>query len=222
MKLSKRMNAIKQLVPQGGILADIGCDHAYLPCACVLDQTCIKAYACDVNEGPLQHAMETIQECGVETQVFPILCSGLSQCPEDVDTIIISGMGYETIKSILEADFHRLSRFKRLILQSNSDVELLRDWLSEHYFKIIDEVMVHEGHYYQILAVSPTGGRKLSDDEKLFGPIMPNKPLFHDYWTFKLEKLNVILSQLGEQHEKYTEFSELAERIRKQLKTSSE
>ena len=39
MKLSKRLAAIKQFVLKDSILADIGCDHAYLPCACVLDGT---------------------------------------------------------------------------------------------------------------------------------------------------------------------------------------
>ena len=221
MKLSKRLAAIKQFVLKDSILADIGCDHAYLPCACVLDGTCVRAYACDINEGPFQRAMATIKETDTLDRVFPLLCAGLSDCPEEVDCVIISGMGYETIKMILENDFERLPQFKRLILQSNSDVDLLRQWLSDHSFAIVDEDLVHEGHYYQIVVAEPFGGRKLSDDEILFGPLMPQKELFQEYWEYRRHKLSLILDQLAEDHDKYAELTELFQRIDKQLKTSS-
>mgnify|MGYP003286199976 CR=1 FL=1 len=221
MKLSKRLAAIKQFVLKDSILADIGCDHAYLPCACVLDGTCVRAYACDINEGPLQRAMNTIKETDTVNRVFPVLCAGLNDCPQEVDCVIISGMGYETIKMILENDYARLSQFKRLILQSNSDVDLLRKWLSEHAFHIIDEDIVHEGHYYQILVVETSGGQPLSDDEILFGPIMPKKAMFREYWEYRRHKLIAILNQLSDDHEKYAELNEMRQRIDKQLKTSS-
>ena len=36
MRLSQRLAALLQLVRYNCILADIGCDHTYLPCAFVL------------------------------------------------------------------------------------------------------------------------------------------------------------------------------------------
>lgn len=221
MKLSKRLAAIKQFVLKDSILADIGCDHAYLPCACVLDGTCAKAYACDINEGPLKRAMETIKETDTEDRVFPVLCAGLNDCPQDADLVIISGMGYETIKTILENDYHRLKHFQRLILQSNSDVDLLRGWISDHAFKIVDEALVHEGHYYQIIVVEPVGGKELTEDEILFGPIMPEKELFNEYWEYRRHKVQMILNQLDDEHEKFAEYTALLQRIDTQLKTSS-
>lgn len=222
MKLSKRLAAIKQFVLKESILADIGCDHAYLPCACVLDGTCVRAYACDINEGPLKRAMETIKETDTQDRVFPVLCAGLNDCPFDVDVVIISGMGFETIKSIFENDYHRLKQFKRLILQSNSDVDLLRQWISDHAFNIVDEALVHEGHYYQIIVVEPKGGKVLNENEILFGPIMPKRELFGEYWTYRSHKLKMILNQLDEKHEKFAELNNLVQRIEEQLKTSSD
>lgn len=221
MKLSKRLNAIKELVPAGTVLADIGCDHAYLPCACIEEGRCIKAYACDINEGPLKRAQQNIDENGMKEQVKAILCAGLSECPQDVDTVVISGMGYETIKMILENDYERLSQFKTLILQSNSDVDLLRKWLGDHQFNIIDEKLVFDVHYYQILKVTVTGGRKLNETECMFGIHMPKEELFQEYWQFRKDKVAAILSQLDENHQKYSEMSDFFNKIEAQLKTSS-
>ena len=43
MKLSRRMKAVASMVTTGGILADIGTDHAYVPIALVQRQK-IKGY----------------------------------------------------------------------------------------------------------------------------------------------------------------------------------
>lgn len=51
MKLSKRLELLAYLVEKhkkGNILADIGTDHAYLPCYLIEKNIIDKAYACDV------------------------------------------------------------------------------------------------------------------------------------------------------------------------------
>ena len=60
-----------------------------------------------------------------------------------------------------------------------------------------------------------------SADEILFGPLMPQKELFQEYWEYRRHKLSLILDQLAEDHDKYAELTELYQRIDKQLKTSS-
>ena len=57
MKLSKRLELLAYLVEKhkkGNILADIGTDHAYLPCYLIEKNIIDKAYACDVAKGPLR------------------------------------------------------------------------------------------------------------------------------------------------------------------------
>ena len=70
MKLhSKRLSKVAWMVEehkQGTILADIGTDHAYLPCFLLDENIITSAYACDVAEGPLSSSKETIQSLHLE------------------------------------------------------------------------------------------------------------------------------------------------------------
>lgn len=81
MKLSKRLQAIADLIikyKKGEILADIGTDHAYLPCYLVKEGIIEKAYACDIASGPINASIETIQYYELEKQVIPLLGSGMT------------------------------------------------------------------------------------------------------------------------------------------------
>ncbi|MEE3308307.1 class I SAM-dependent methyltransferase, partial [Sharpea azabuensis] len=108
MKLhSKRLLAIAKAIAQhkqGTILADIGTDHAYLPCF-LYDQGVIeKAYACDVAEGPLASSKQTIIANHMEGKIIPLLGNGLDPIVnEDVDMISICGMGGMLMIEILDA-----------------------------------------------------------------------------------------------------------------------
>lgn len=69
MKLSKRLQAIADLIKkykQGEILADIGTDHAYLPCYLVENDIINKAYACDIASGPINASIDTIHQYHLE------------------------------------------------------------------------------------------------------------------------------------------------------------
>lgn len=190
MRISKRIREIERLIPKGSIIADIGCDHAYLDCLAVRNGRAIKSYACDVAKGPLENAKRTIQEMNCKDNVFPVLSNGLDGVPNDADVCVISGMGFETIRQILEN--HDLSQFKKLILQSNCDVYDLRKWLISQNLKITDEKMVHEGHFYTILVVEK-GNDSYTEEDYIFGKYL-NDEIFRDYWTFRKERLERIMA----------------------------
>lgn len=219
MRLSQRLAALLQLVPYNCILADIGCDHAYLPCAFVLSGKGKRAYACDINPNPLKNAQKTIDECGLNGIVVPVLSDGLKECPKDCNVVAISGMGFETIKSILEADLEFVKQCQCLLIQSNSDVDLLRLWCSIHEFRILDERIVHEGHYYHILKIAYEKGAFLSDDEIYFG-VGERNALFYEYWNFRADKMREILNQLDAESELAQQFNQRLKRIDVYLKNS--
>ena len=65
LKLSKRLQAIYDMVPQSNVIADIGSDHAFLPIALVLNGKVTRAYASEVNEGPYEASVKNIEKHGV-------------------------------------------------------------------------------------------------------------------------------------------------------------
>ena len=65
MKLSKRLQTIADFVKKNSVVADIGTDHAHIPIYLIKNNIIDKAYACDINKGPLEKAKENIENFGV-------------------------------------------------------------------------------------------------------------------------------------------------------------
>ena len=56
-KLDARLSAAVEAVKDGGVVADVGTDHAYLPVYLVMSGKSDYAIASDINEGPVRRAM---------------------------------------------------------------------------------------------------------------------------------------------------------------------
>ena len=131
MKLSKRLQAIADLIEkykQGEILADIGTDHAYLPCYLVEKGIIEKSYACDIASGPINASIETIQQYQLQKYVIPLLGSGMNPIiDKNIDMISICGMGGKLIVDILN-EHQEFLKNHRFILQANVGLEVLREY----------------------------------------------------------------------------------------------
>ena len=102
-KLSKRLACVAGIINPGGVLADIGTDHGYLPVHVAKNNIASKVIAMDVRKKPLEKAAENIKLYGVSQKVELRLSDGLYKLAEnEADTITICGMGGKLIQSILE------------------------------------------------------------------------------------------------------------------------
>ena len=111
------------MVTTGGILADIGTDHAYVPIALVQRQKIKGAIAMDINEGPLARAQEHIRAARLEEYIQTRLSDGAEALlPNEADSILIAGMGGELILHILTEGESVCSTAKELILQPQSEI----------------------------------------------------------------------------------------------------
>ena len=140
MELSNRLETIASFVTEGYVVADIGTDHGYIPIYLTSNGNCPRAYAMDVNKEPLSRAKTHIEEENAGEVVSCILSDGLHELPQDdVDSIVIAGMGGDLVVRILEQDFDKLANVKELILSPQSHLERVRHFLNNHGFRILEE-----------------------------------------------------------------------------------
>ena len=100
-------------------MADIGSDHAYIPVYLLVNRLARRVIASDNNKGPLTAAAQTLKAFNLEKAVDLRLADGLEAIkPEDDgDTVVIAGMGGETICSILARGKDIISAAVSLVLQ---------------------------------------------------------------------------------------------------------
>ena len=192
-ELTPRLNRIAQLVPEGARIADIGTDHAYLPVYLLLQGRVNSVIAADINKGPLERAKVTAKAYDCTDQISFLLCDGLAQVKaEDADTIIIAGMGGETIAAILQAAPWLKYGKHFLILQPMSAQEELRGWLWRNGFDLTQEDLVAEGEkLYNIFCVSYGGARPMTIGEEWAGRQWADlkQPLRSQYLDRLVQKL---------------------------------
>ena len=171
--LSRRLLEIAKLVDKNKVVYDVGSDHGLLPCFLVTNHISDKVYAVDNKIGPLNHAKETIDKYNLNGKVIPLLSDGLTDVKDDGQIIVIAGMGYYTVMDIFEGK--DLSKYEKIIVQVNKDVDKLREYISDHNYTIVDEVILREDKFYQIVVFNTEYHEKYSDIEIAYGPILLQK-----------------------------------------------
>ena len=141
ISLDNRLKTAATLCRSGGVICDVGTDHALL--ACHLAKNGAKeVIASDINDGPLESARRTVEQENC-TNVRVIKSDGLQQI-DYADDVIICGMGGELIADIIEG-CRFLSKDTRVILQPMTKAEILRCRLYADGFDIIEERTAYDG-----------------------------------------------------------------------------
>lgn len=169
--MNKRLKLISEYIDNGKGMVDVGTDHGYLPIYLAENSYSGKIFASDINADPLKKAIYNAKEAGLDDKIEFLLCDGLKDCPPDeIDTIVIAGMGGDMIVKILDAAEWCLSSEYKLILQPMSKAEVLRYWLVYNGFEIKNELHTMEnGTIYQIVVARFGGITKLNDAELYIG-----------------------------------------------------
>lgn len=146
--MNKRIQTIASLINDAKTILDIGCDHGYLILEALKNNPLLKCHAIEVSIGPLLNAKKTLEKYD---NVSFHLSNGLLSFNEEFDLAVISGMGGELTRKILE-DSKDKFKGKTLILGPQSDNVVVRKWLFENNFKIVKEInLVENNKYYEII-----------------------------------------------------------------------
>lgn len=165
--LSKRLSVIASLVPCGARVCDIGTDHAYLAIELIKSGKAEKIIATDIGEKPLKLASKNIHSAELDSVIDLRLGDGFNCISEnEVDTVIVAGMGGEVIAGILENGRNISAKINiSLILQPTTSPEALRRFLTENGYSIEREIPVYENQkLYSIMLVKFTDNKDTFDE----------------------------------------------------------
>lgn len=179
--LNNRLNKIASFVRKNDKVADIGSDHALIPIFLFENKISENIIITDVNKGPLEKAKTNIVK-HLSINPFEMRCGdGIMTIEQnEVDTLIIAGMGGLLIKKILGDDINKCKSINKIILQPRNSSEELRTFLFKNNFPIIEDVLAIEGKFYcEIIVLGNKGilceNYELLSKDKLFGKYILKK-----------------------------------------------
>ena len=200
MKLTKRLQAIVDLVPNNAKIIDIGTDHAYVPIYLYLSNITHDITATDISNRVLKSTYNNLKKYNLEEKIKLIQSNGWENIKDTYDLAIIAGMGAHTIIDILKT----ANLPKTLIIESNNKHDLLRKYLNSINYTLDQEIAVLDNNKYYLIMYYKLGKEKLTDEEILFGKSNNN-----DYYNYLYNKYS--------KYPKYKKYIELLEEYRSRL-----
>lgn len=191
VNLTPRLSAAASLVRGGGIIADIGTDHGYLPVYLIQSGRVKGAIAADIGKMPLQNAAKTIENYDLDNVISLRLSDGLREFSEgDADEYVFAGMGGTLIaEKLAETPWIKNSNL-HFVFQPQSRAEDLRKFLFENGFSINNELAVHEGRrVYITFDATYTGEIKPFTDADCFIGKLPHTEDSHKHLSLQLTRL---------------------------------
>ena len=133
-RLCVRLQTVADLIGEAKLLADIGTDHARLLRFMLSSGRVSRGIAIENNPQPWKNSAAGLAGLTAEVRFgdgLSVLKAG------EVDALTICGIGGRGMVEILEAYPERIP--ERVVLQPNTQPELLRDWGLRAGFHLIDE-----------------------------------------------------------------------------------
>ena len=197
MKLSKRLSAIKKMVPSG-VVADVGSDHGKLIISLLEDKVILKGYGIENKKAPFSRLEKAIDDAHAKEQLTALFSDGISELPSDVDVVVIAGMGGYLIINILESHPEKLTNVKSIVVDAHNSVDKVRKSIVSLGYFIKDEKVVFEDDiYYEIIRFDKGENKPLDELDYEFGPILRKEKsdLFRQKYQTMLVDLKALLSK---------------------------
>ena len=220
MKINARLKKIGDLVEANSFCLDVGCDHALLDIYLVKRNRNIKAVASDIAEGPLNQAKNNIKREKLDGKIETRLGDGLDTYTDEINTIIISGMGGRNMIGIFKNNSHVLKKVDTIILSPNNYQEDVKRYLTKNKFYIDNEEFVKDGKFIYQIIIFKKGKKKYTKKDYFFGPVFLIKkgPLFREYYEREMKSREILITLLPNNYrlKKYKTRKEI-EMIKKEI-----
>ncbi len=201
----------------GKTLVDVGCDHGKISVQALIDKKVNRVIATDISQKSLNKAIELSKKYNIENIEFR--CgNGLDVIKDnEVDTVLIAGMGGMEIIDILK---RKPKGLKKIILCPHSNTIELREFLVLNNFKISKDYIVKEEKiFYSILVAKVDEKSVYSSKEFLLGQDDKKSTDYTEYLNYLSCKYKkILMEKLDEKsYKKYTEYLGI---IRKEIDES--
>ncbi len=210
--LSLRLSAILNRLKPCELLADIGTDHALIPAAAVDRGLARRALGVDLRSAPLQAAEQRLRARGQLDRVELIQANGLSFLGgRGIDALVLAGMSARQMMRICLAQPEVVRSVKQLIMQPNTEVQLLRKWAHEFGLHLSEEtITVESERYFSTLSFAPSSGpdpvyersRLEVHEAYRLGPLLveSRSPEAREYFETQHQRLSRLVDQGAKQH----------------------
>ena len=159
--LSKRLKFIADKVKENSNVLDVACDHGLLAIYLEKEKNC-NVIGTDIKNSAIEGALRNKKKYNANVKFF--VADGLSKLTRNINTVIIAGLGSQTVIEILDTD---LKNVNTLIVSVQKDLEDFRRFIHIKGFKI-KESLVFDKRYYNVFYLAK-GIEKYSNIEYKYG-----------------------------------------------------
>ena len=215
MEFSSRIQTIGDFINGGEKIADIGADHGLLELYLLAKHDDIEILAIENKIGP--YKILDLNLRGVN-KVKISLSDGLEAVDDNIDTVIIAGMGGINIKNIINAYPDKVKKLKKIIIDAHRDTQIARETIVNYGFKIAKEKIVYDKKKFYIVMefIKSNKVEKYNEDDLQIGYKLYEDKLWPKYRKFLINRnkniINKIRNRNGEQ-DKVLKLQTLNERL---------
>lgn len=191
--LDSRLSLAAALYAPCDLGADIGTDHALLPCHLLRKNICRSMLLCDVSPKALRHAEASVRRYHLEARARLCLADGLDALDaagQGCGCVSIMGMGGDTLSGILRRGAARL-RGAVLVLSAHTEQPLVRQAIADiGYHLTAERLCLAAGRYYILWRAEP-GEAATSPEAIRYGELLFEEPtpLLSGYLDHRLRVL---------------------------------
>lgn len=169
--LDERLSLAAELYEPCEWGADIGTDHAFLPCHLLRMGTCQHMIAADVSEKALARARENLTRQRLIDRAEVVLADGLDAITRRCGCISVMGMGGELMGRILRRGQERLQGAV-LVLGAHTELHLVREAIRDVGYHIVQERLCRAAGRFYVFWRAEEGLADMPTEEVRYGRLL--------------------------------------------------
>lgn len=169
--ISKRIKQIKKYIPLNQDVADVGSDHGLLLRLLFDDGFPNKMLGIENKEGPFSNLSKLVKAINAEN-VSCVLSDGINYLPSNYKTVVIAGIGLDTIKAIINKSKDKIDFISDFIIDCHTSYEKVRPFFVELGYHVAEETIIFEDNIYYEIIHFKKGPQNYTALELTYGPII--------------------------------------------------